>query len=59
MKLEHSGKSTESKPKPEPTVNFKNCSYVYVSLCTTVVHKIQHRTVPMIFALTLGKIIIA
>jgi len=26
------------KPKPKLTENFKNCSYVWVSLCTTVVH---------------------
>ena len=25
---------------PKPTVDFKNCSYVCVSLCTTVVHNI-------------------
>jgi len=29
-------KHTETKPKP--TVIFKNCSYVCVSLCTTVIH---------------------
>ena len=31
-------KHTKTKPKPKQTFNFKNCSYVYVSLCTTVVH---------------------
>jgi len=33
-------KYTKTKPKPKPTVIFKNCSYVCVcvSLCTTVVH---------------------
>jgi len=38
----------KSKRKPEPTVNFKNCSHVcaYMSLCTTFV---QHRTALTIF----------
>jgi len=31
-------KCTKTKPKPKPTLSCKNCSYVCVSLCTTVVH---------------------
>jgi len=27
-----------AKTKPKPTLIFKNCSYVCISLCTTVVH---------------------
>jgi len=31
-------KCTKTKPKPTLSLVFKNCSYVCVSLCTTVVH---------------------
>ena len=37
-------KCTKTKPKPEPTLHFKNCSYVCVSLCTTVVHNTAHNS---------------
>jgi len=31
-------KCAKTKPKPKPILNFKNCSRVYISLCTTVIH---------------------
>jgi len=34
----------KTKPKPKPTLIFKNCSCVCVSLCTTVVHNTAQNT---------------
>jgi len=31
-------KDRQTKPKLKPTIVFKNCSCVWVSLCTTVIH---------------------
>jgi len=32
------------KSKPKLTVNFKNCLYVYVLLCTTVIHNTEQNS---------------
>ena len=37
-KMLNLNKHTKTKPKREPTLTFKNCSRVCISLCTTVVH---------------------
>jgi len=50
--------NTHPKTKPEPTLIFKNCSYVCVSLCTTVVHCTEQNSYDN-FPLILQIIIIA
>jgi len=37
-------KHTKTKPKPKHSFNFKNCSCVYVSLCTTVIHNTERNS---------------
>jgi len=38
-----------TKPKPKPTVNFKNCSYACVYHCVQLLYTTQHRKVLIIF----------
>ena len=45
-------KHTKMKSKPKPTSTFKNCSYVYACHCASLSYTIQHRTVLIIFWLT-------
>jgi len=52
-------KCTKTKPKPKPTLNFKNCSYVCAYHCAQLLNTTQHRTVLIIFPLILQTIIIA
>jgi len=37
-------KRTKAKPKPKPTLIFKNCSCVWISLCKTVVHNTEQNS---------------
>jgi len=52
-------KCTKIKPKPKPTLIFKNCSRVCAYHCAQLSHTTQHRTVLIIFHLILQTIIIA
>jgi len=35
----------KSKPKPKPTLIFKNCSYVHAYGCAQLSYTTQHRTI--------------
>ena len=52
-------KRTKTQPKPKPTANFKNCSYVCAYHCAQLSYTTQHRTVLIIFPLILQTIITA
>jgi len=45
-------KCTKTKPKPKPTLIFKNCSYVSAYHCAQLSYTAQHRTVLIIFLLS-------
>jgi len=50
-KILNLNKCTRTKPKPKPTLIFKNCSYVYAHHCAQVSHITQQKTVLIIFFL--------
>jgi len=52
-------KHKQTKPKPEPTLIFKNCSHLCAYHCAQLSHRTQHRTVLIIFSLILTTIITA
>ena len=39
-------KHTNTKSKPKPTSKFKNCSHVYASLCTIIIHNKAQNSAP-------------
>jgi len=49
--LSYSNKCTETKHKPKPTLNFKNCSHVCAYHCVRQSYGAQHRRVLIIFPL--------
>ena len=57
MTKKHKNIPKSKKPKPKPTLSFKNCSYMCANHCVQLLYTTQHKTVLIIFPPILWTII--